>query len=320
MKYMLNGRVGLFHAEHGAHEGIAVFLSEKLGRFGELIDEVILHGLKDTLNLAFFLFFTYLLMEFFEHRASDNANALMMRAGKLGPLLGGVLGALPQCGFSAAASNLYTARVITLGTLAAVFLSTSDEMLPIMIAGNIKTSTILLIIIYKTVVGIIIGFAIDAVLRLMKMEKEDINIDRICDNDNCHCEKGIFHSALHHTLTTSLFVLLVTFAVNILIFFAGDVGIKSMIGNIPVVSHLASALIGLIPNCAASVALTRLAMSGVISSGAMMSGLFSGAGVGLLVLFKMNKRVKENVIIAAILVAVGVVFGLIADLIPALSL
>ncbi len=320
MKYMLNGCAGLLHAEHGIHEGVADFLSDKLGRFGEFIDEVILHGLQDTLSLVLFLFLTYLLMEFIEHKASDKANDIMKRAGKFGPLLGGLFGALPQCGFSAAASNLYTARVITLGTLVAVFLSTSDEMLPIMIAGNVKISTILLIILYKIAVGIVIGFAIDAILKLMNRQEDGINIDEICDNDNCHCEKGIVHSALHHTLTTSLFVLLVTFAVNILIFFVGDEGITSMIGNMPVISHLASALIGLIPNCAASVALTRLAMSGIISSGAMMSGLFSGAGVGLLILFKMNKRVKENIIIAALLVAVGVVFGLIADLIPALAL
>ena len=154
---------------------------------------------------------------------------------------------------------------------------------------------------------------------MIKKPEEDINIDEICDNDNCHCERGIVHSALHHTLTTSLFVLIVTFAINAFVFFLGEDFLGGMT-DIPVLSHLMCAIVGLVPNCASSVALTKLAMTGVISSGAMMSGLFSGAGVGLLVLFKVNKRKFENPIIAVVLVVVGIVFGLIADAIPFLSI
>ncbi len=310
----------LLHAEHGADDGLSGFLEQKLGGFGRFLDEVILDGFIDTLKLVLFLFLTYLFMEFIEHKASDKLDRLMKKGGSLGPAVGGLLGAVPQCGFSAAAANLYTGHVITLGTLIAVFLSTSDEMLPILIAGEIEITAVLLIIIYKCAVGALVGFAIDFAVKLMNRPREEINIDEICDNDNCHCERGILYSALHHTLTTSVFVLIITVSINALFFFLGDEGIGDIVINIPVISHLICAVIGLIPNCAASVALTKFAMAGIITSGAMMSGLFSGAGVGVLILFKMNKRLKENIIIVTLLVAVGVIFGLVADLIPALSL
>ena len=307
--------IGLLHAEHSSHGSFAELLSDKLGRFGEFLDEVILHGVIDTLKLVLFLFLTYLLMEFIEHKASQRVKNTMTKAGKFGPVIGGAFGAVPQCGFSAAAANLYTGRVISLGTLIAVFLSTSDEMLPILVAGNMKIGTVLLIIVYKCAVGIAMGFTIDLVMKAMKIEKEDINIDEICDNDDCHCENGILRSALHHTLSVSLFILLVTLALNTLLFFVGEDALSGSLLTVPFVSHLLCALVGLIPNCASSVALTRLAMSGVIPTGAMMSGLFSGAGVGLLILYRMNRRPKENIIITALLVGIGIIFGLLADLV-----
>ena len=152
----------------------------------------------------------------------------------------------------------------------------------------------------------------------MKRE-EEIDIDEICENDDCHCERGIFMSALHHTFTVSLFIFLVTIAINSVMFFLGD-DIGAIIVDLPVISHLIAAIVGLIPNCAASVALTQLAVSGIISTGTMISGLLSGAGVGLLVLFRMNKRAKENLVVLLILVLSGVIFGLIADLIPWLAI
>lgn len=305
----------LLHADHSSHEGISHFLSDRLGGFGAFLDEVILHGFVDTLKLVLFLFLTYLFMEFIEHKASDKAKGLMSRAGRFGPIIGGIFGAVPQCGFSAAAANLYTGRVITLGTLIAVFLSTSDEMLPILIAGNANIGKILTIILYKCIVGIAVGFAIDLTMKLLKMEKEDINIDEMCDNDGCLCEKGILRSAIHHTVSVSLFILAVTVALNSLFFFLGEDKLSGSVFSMPVISHTLSALVGLIPSCASSVALTELCASGVISAGAMMSGLFAGAGVGVLVLLRMNKRPKENALIVAILVAAGVIFGLLGDLI-----
>lgn len=301
----------LLHADHTSHSG----LFDRLGGFGRFLDEVVWHGFIDTLKLVLVLFLTYLLMEFIEHKASDKARGIMTKAGDFGPAIGGVFGAVPQCGFSAAAANLYTGRVITLGTLIAVFLSTSDEMLPIMIAGNIKISKVLLIILYKTVVGIVMGFAIDLTFRFLNVKRREINIDEICENDECHCERGILFSALHHTLSVSLFIFVVTVAINAAMFFIGYENLASGVLSIPVISHLISGVVGLIPNCASSVALTRLAMSGVISTGAMMSGLFAGAGVGLLVLFKMNRHAKENAIVVALLLGIGVLFGLLTDLI-----
>lgn len=284
------------------------------------LEEIFLHGLLDTLKIIPFLFLTYLLMEFIEHRAGDKAESFMKRAGIFAPAVGGALGAVPQCGFSAAASNLFAGRVISVGTLVAVFLSTSDEMLPILISGSVPLGTALLVVLYKAVVGIAVGLLVDLVLRLMKKPGDSINIDAICDEDNCHCERGIWYSALHHTLTISAFVLIVTLAINALVYFVGAEALGSLLRGIPVVSHIIAAVFGLIPNCAASVALTTLCTEGLITAGTMMSGLFSGAGVGLLVLFRVNKHMKQNLAIVGIVIAAGVIFGLLGDLVFPASL
>ena len=282
--------------------------------FYEILREVILHGLLDTLKILPFLLVTYLIMEFIEHKASAKSRAFMERSGALGPLVGGLIGAVPQCGFSAAASNFYTGRVITLGMLISIFLSTSDEMLPIMISGKVSALGILAILGYKALVGIIVGFTVDFTLKLFNRKKEPINIDRICEEDSCHCERGIIFSAIHHTLSVGSFVLIITLAINLLVFFAGSENISEIMYGKPFISHLISSVIGLIPNCAVSVALTDFCLEGFITAGTMLSGLFSGAGVGLLILFRVNKRIKENLAIAGILIASGTLFGLIADL------
>ena len=279
------------------------------------VTEVLWHGLVDTLKLIPFLFFTYLIMEFIEHKASDTAERFMRRAGKFGPVVGGVLGAFPQCGFSAAASGFFSGGVITYGTLIAVFLSTSDEMIPILIAGNIPWTTVLFMVIYKTVCGIVIGLMIDFIIRLTGKGRSGIDIDEMCEVDNCHCEKGIFYSAFRHTLTISLFVLIVTVGIGSIVYFVGEDTIGSALAGIPGVSHLLSAVVGLIPSCAVSVALATLAGEKIISLGVMLAGLFSGAGVGLLVLIRTHRRRKTVLVTAAILVAVGTVLGLLADLI-----
>ena len=300
----------LLHA-HGA---------ESQNVWHRIFEEVLLHGILDTLKIIPFLFFTYLLMEFIEHKASGKTRAFMERSGSAGPLVGGLLGAVPQCGFSAAAANFYTGRVITLGTLAAVFLSTSDEMLPIMISGSIPVKAIFAILGYKAAVGMLVGFAIDLTLRLMRRGRPHINIDEICDNDNCHCENGIIPSALHHTLTIGGFILIVTLIVNALVLFVGSESLSHVMYGKPLISHAVAAVLGLIPNCAVSVALTNFCIEGFISVGTMLSGLFSGAGVGILVLFKVNKNLKENLTVIGILILSGTLFGFIADLLNFSSL
>lgn len=308
----------LLSSEH-SHGGLSELLCG-FGEWGRFLDEVLLHGILDTLKPLVFLFFTYLLMEFIEHKASDKLRALMQKSGSLGPLVGGALGAVPQCGFSAAASNLYTGRVITLGTLVAVFLSTSDEMLPVMLSGNVPAVKIAAIIGYKIAVGIVVGFAVDLLLRLFGRQEREIDIDELCENDNCHCENGILSSAIHHTLTVSLFILAVNVVLGAVLFFVPSEELSDIIPQVPVLTHLVAAIIGIIPNCATSVALTELAISGVITHGTMLSGLLSGAGIGLLVLFRMNRRIKENLLITLLIVIAGALFGALAELIPFLSL
>jgi hypothetical protein len=284
------------------------------------MNEVVLHTILDTLKLIPLLFLTYLLMEFIEHRASGRTSRFLEKSGPLAPAVGAFAGLLPQCGFSASAANLYTGRVITMGTLVAVFLSTSDEMIPILVSGDIPVTTIVYILAYKLAVAILVGLSVEAVFRIFKIKREPINIDEICDEDNCHCERGIFYSALHHTVTISAFVLAITLLLNCVIFFVGQERIGQAVGSIPVLSHLIASVVGLIPNCAASVALATFAKEGIISAGAMLAGLFSGAGVGLLVLFRLNKKLKQNLLIVLILVLTGTLFGFIADFIPFLRI
>jgi hypothetical protein len=188
-------------------------------------------------------------------------------------------------------------------------------MLVVLLGGEVPPVTVILILLYKAVVGIAVGFAVDLVIRLTKRGETDIDIDQICDNDNCHCERGIFYSAFHHTLTIGGFVLFVTLAINALIFFIGEESLGEIMYDKPFVGHLIAAVFGLIPNCAASVVLASLCSEGLITVGTMMAGLFSGAGVGLLILFKVNRRLKENLIMVGLLIVCGVAFGMLADLI-----
>ncbi len=294
----------LLHAHLSGEISLTSFLSE-----------VILDGLLDTLKIIPFLFLTYLLMEFIEHKASEKMLLFMKRSGSLGPLVGGALGAVPQCAFSAVAANLYTGRVITLGTLLAVFLSTSDEMLPILIAGEADIKNVLLLLLYKVISAIAVGFIIDLILKFLLKRKREINIDEICESDNCHCERGIFFSALHHTVTISIFIFIVTLAVNSLIFFIGPERLAELGSSSFGLSHLIFAILGTIPGCATSVAISTLGLHGVISAGTMLAGLFPNAGVGLVILYRLNKNRKENLFITILLIAFGIIFGLLADLI-----
>lgn len=302
----------VLHADH-THT-VGEFLHDRLGAFGCFIDEVILHGLKDTLLVVPFLFLTYLLMEFIEHKASDKATAFMRRAGGFGPLVGGGLGLLPQCGFSSVAANLFSGNIISMGTLIAVFLATSDEMIPILIGNSVPTRTVIFVLCYKAAVAIAVGFAVDIVIRISGRGGKDIEITDLCDEEGCHCEEGIWHSALHHTLHISLFVLIFTLLINVAVFFIGDEGMRAMMYEKPIISHIIASVIGLVPSCAVSVAITGFYASGYITLGTMLSGLFSGAGIGTLVLFKMNRSMRKTAIILAILVIAGALFGAVCDL------
>ena len=275
--------------------------------------EVIEAALVDSIKLLPFLFITYLIMEYIEHRTSDKVKQTIKKSGKFGPIYGSILGAFPQCGFSVAATNFYSARVITLGTLIAVYLSTSDEMLPILISEAVPITTILAIIGIKIVIGIISGGLIDIVFR-KKNIKEEENIVDLCEKEHCHCEKGILKSSIKHTINIFVFILLITLVINVLIYFIGEETVSSFISTKPILGPVIAGIIGLIPNCASSVIITKMYLSNVINLATMMTGLLVGAGVGLIVLFKTNKGIKNNIKITFLLYAIGVLVGIVLEL------
>lgn len=272
--------------------------------------DVIADSFIDSIRILPFLFAAYLIMEYLEHKAGDRMQAAIRGAGKGGPVIGGILGIFPQCGFSAAASNLYAARIITVGTLIAVFLSTSDEMLPIMISANAGAETIVKILAVKVVVAALAGFVIDCIF--CKREK-NMQIEHLCEQHSCHCENGILKSALHHTVEIFLYILIITLVLNFLIAWIGEDVLSSVILNRPVIGAVLAGLVGLIPNCAASVVITQLYLSGVLNAGAMIAGLLSGTGVGVLVLLRVNDNRRENLGLIGLLYVVGVLTGIIVE-------
>ena len=285
--------------------------------------EVLLDTGIDALKLLPFLFITYLIMEYIEHKTGDKTKNIIKKSGKWGPVFGAILGIFPQCGFSAAAANLYAGRVITLGTLIAIFLSTSDEMLPILISEAAPIDIILKILATKLVIGIIAGLIIDFIGQAFRKKKERQKkeetveeIGHICEHEHCHCEKeGIFKSSIKHTLNIFVFIIIISLVMNIAIYFIGEENISNLILNMPIVGPLIAGIVGLIPNCASSVILTQLYLQNVISVGSMIGGLLVGSGIGILILFRVNENFKENVKIVTILYLIGVLSGIIIDLI-----
>lgn len=226
------------------------------------------------------------------------------------------MGVVPQCGFSAAAATLWAGRVITLGTLFAVFLSTSDEMLPIFIAEQVPVVVILKILAAKIVIGMVMGFLVDAGMRIARRIDSPLHIHELCERDHCHChdgEGGILKSAIKHTLQVTLFVFLITLVLNGVLEVVGEDVLGEFLSANPALSVFGAALVGLVPNCAASIVVAQLYVSGVLGSGAMLAGLLVSAGVGLLVLVRTNRHWKQNVAIIAGLYVTGVVWGFIAN-------
>ena len=278
--------------------------------------EIIEETLIDSIKLLPFLFITYLIMEHIEHKTSDKLKNTIKKSGKYGPVIGGLLGTIPQCGFSVAATNLYATRIITLGTLISVYLATSDEMIPILLSEGAPITTILSILGIKLVIAIIAGFIIDFIIRRKNKENdEEERIIDLCEKEHCHCEHGIFKSALKHTLNIFVFIIIITFIINILIHFIGEDNIANFVRINPILGPVLASIIGLIPNCASSVILTQLYVENVIPVATMISGLLAGTGIGLAVLFRMNKGIKENLKITALMYVIGVISGIILQLI-----
>ena len=276
--------------------------------------EIILDTLLDTIKLVPFLLIAFLLIELMEHKLSNKSKKIITKSKKYGPVLGSLLGALPQCGFSVMATNLYVTRIISLGTLISIYLSTSDEMLPILISEKAPFNLILKIILIKILLGIIYGILID-ILFTKVFKTKDKETYEICDKEHCHCQDYILLSSIKHTIKISLFILFTTFIINILFHYVGEELLSKILLKNNIFGSFITSLIGLIPNCGASVILTELYLNSAISLPALLAGLLSSSGTALLVLFKSNKNIKENIFILSILYIIGVFTGIILELI-----
>jgi hypothetical protein len=314
----------------------------------QLFVDVLLDAVHDTLELVPFLFVTYLAMEALEHTAGGKTERIIARADKSGPVVGALLGALPQCGFSAMAGTLYAARVVSAGTLVAVILSTSDEMIPVFVAHEQPIGRLLAIMGAKVAIGMVVGLLVDVVLRALHRAGDGhAHIAELCEAAHCDCDEiegedpgasadgsavaapadahghahshshghgsrvwHIVRSALIHTAEVTFFIFLVTLAFGLVIELAGTDAIGHVLGVHPFRATLLAALIGLIPNCGASVAITELYLAGSLGAGPMMAGLLVSGGMGLLVLFRTNRDMRQNVAITAFIYVVGVVCGL----------
>ena len=301
----------------------------------EFVLDVVIDALKDTAELIPFLFATYVVISLLDLFASDKTTAAIQRAGHAGPLIGGVLGVVPQCGFSAMGASLYADRIVSLGTFVAVILSTSDEMLPLLLAEHVEVGLLARILVTKAVLGVILGFAIDLVLRVVlgrtsladvdesdagEEQDEDAEFDPSAYSCDCGCGEPLTRgqtawwvvvNSAYRTFQVVVFIFVVSVLLNALIALVGEDALASFLSGNAVVATLVSGLVGLVPNCAASVVLTQLYIDGVLGFAPMIAGTLVAGGAGYLVLFRMNGNMRENAAIVGIVHALGVCAGLV---------
>lgn len=301
----------------------------------EFVLDVVIDALKDTAELIPFLFATYVVISLLDLFASDKTTAAIQRAGHAGPLIGGVLGVVPQCGFSAMGASLYADRIVSLGTFVAVILSTSDEMLPLLLAEHVEVGLLARILVTKAVLGVILGFAIDLVLRVVlgrtslagvdesdagEGQDEDAEFDPGAYSCDCGCGEPLTRgqtawwvvvNSAYRTFQVVVFIFVVSVLLNALIALVGEDALASFLSGNAVVATLVSGLVGLVPNCAASVVLTQLYIDGVLGFAPMIAGTLVAGGAGYLVLFRMNGNMRENAAIVGIVYVLGVCVGLV---------
>ena len=353
----------------------------------DLLIDILLDAGKDTLSLVPFLLVTYLALETLEHVAGDRVNGAIKRAGAAGPVVGSLLGIVPQCGFSAMAATLYAGRVVTLGTLVAVFLSTSDEMLPLLLAEQVPVQTMAMLLVSKALIALITGFIVDAAIRGLRRNARahavirrtvlgiavnpahvncahddhsggDIidevaeagvsadHIHELCERDHCGCDDdkdehghghehhhdhghadehhhdhghshegvpvlSIIRSAISHTVQVSVFIFLVTLILVAVLETFGESAIEQFLRGNETLAVLGSALVGLIPNCSASVVITQLYLEGALQLAPMLAGTLISAGVGYLVLFRTNRSARENALFLVMMYVIGAGWGLV---------
>lgn len=278
------------------------------------IIHIIEHSFFDTLNLLPFLFIAFLIIEYIEHKLTSKTKKLISKSGKFTPVLGSLLGLIPQCGFSVVATNLYVTRIISLGTLISIYLSTSDEMLPILLSANAPISTILLILVTKFSIGLIAGLTIDYIFRHDKNHKISYEI---CEDEHCGCNdhQSLLKSSITHTLKTFIFIFIATLIINLIFTLLGEQYLSRLLLKDTIFGPFITSLIGFIPNCGSSIMLTELYLNNAISFASLISGLLTGSGVAIIVLFKTNKNLKENFKIMGLLYTISVIVGIIIELI-----
>lgn len=270
---------------------------------------------KETLLLLPVLFATYLVLEAVEARAGGALEKFLERARSVGPLAGSLAGAIPQCGVSAAAASFYAGGVITVGTLLAVFLSTSDELLPVLLSKHVSASLLLKIVGVKIVAALALGFAVDGILKFFRHIRRDVSVHELCEHSHCGCtgSKGILVPALIHTFEIFAFIVVISGAVELCLHYCGEDSLRNWLHlDKPVIGEMIAGAFGLVPNCAVSAAGAELFSRGQMSAGALMASSFTGSGLGLLVLFRTNRNLKENLLVLLVVYVVGVVFGLLA--------
>lgn len=281
----------------------------------EAVLDIILDALIDTAKMLPFLFAVYLLIEYLEHKASDKLANSLRKLGPFGPVGGALFGCIPQCGFSVAVSNLYSGRLVSLGTLIAVYIATSDEAIPILLSNPQSVGEVWKLIAAKAVIAVLAGLLVDGVMKLCHRRGNEENepYHDLCEDRGCE-EHGILYSAIKHTAQIFTFLFVVSLILGFAIYLLGEERLDRVLMTDSAFQPLLAALIGLIPNCSASVVLTNLYAAGSLSFGSVVAGLSTGAGLGLVVLFRTNNNLKQNIGITALLYAIGAASGLIINL------
>ncbi len=282
----------------------------------EAVLDIILDALIDTAKMLPFLFAVYLLIEYLEHKASDKLANSLRKLGPFGPVGGALFGCIPQCGFSVAVSNLYSGRLVSLGTLIAVYIATSDEAIPILLSSPQSVGEVWKLIAAKAVIAILAGLLVDGFMKLFHRRGNEENepYHDLCEDCGCE-EHGILYSAIKHTVQIFVFLFVVSLILGFAIYLLGEERLDRVLMTDSAFQPFLAALIGLIPNCSASVVLTNLYAAGSLSFGSVVAGLSTGAGLGLVVLFRTNKNLRQNIGITALLYAIGAASGLIINLV-----